>query len=568
MTQTKLPWWQTATGYQIYPRSFCDSNGDGIGDIPGIISKLDHLQDLGIGFVWLSPVYASPMRDNGYDIADYFAIAPEFGTMEDFDAMVMAAKTRNIRIVMDLVVNHCSSDHDWFVRACKSTDCPEHAYFYWREPLPDGSPPDDQRACFGGSAWHWVEAIGKYCYCHFGPQQPDLNWHNPALRREIYDMMNWWLDKGIGGFRMDVIELLGKDLDGRIYYEGPDMHRFIQEIHKECLAGRDVVSVGETWSATPDTALDYCGKNRRELDMVFNFNHVEAAWDPQLGRFGAGQFDLVTHKMILDDWQQALAEDGWNSLYLSNHDLPRPVSQYANDTKHRIRSAKMLAMVHYLMKGTPFIFQGEEIGMTNARFTTLAQFRDIETLGQLTEQLGPVGSNKRDEESVQGFLEHANKYGRDNARTPVQWNDGPLAGFSDRASWIDVNQNYQEINVAADRRNSDGVFAFYQRLIALRKTQPIMTQGSFELLAADDPEIFAYERVWEDQRLVVVANFSGLDVRLEMPELKIAGLTPLLATDHPNATAPPQTLGAYEGYTWLVSQKSSEEPTHRIETEH
>ena len=551
MTQSNTPWWQTATGYQIYPRSFCDSNADGIGDIPGIISKLDHLQDLGIGFIWLSPVYVSPMRDNGYDIANYREIAPEFGTMADFDTMVLEAKSRDIRIVMDLVVNHCSSDHDWFQKACESVDRPEHEFFYWRQPRKDGSPPDDQRACFGGSAWHWVAAVGKYCYCHFGAQQPDLNWHNPALRREIYDMMNWWLDKGIGGFRMDVIELLGKDLDGRVYYEAPDMHPFIQEMHQECLKGRDIVTVGETWSATPDTALDYCGRDRNELDMVFNFNHVQAAWDTKLGRFGPNQFDLPTHKMIMNDWQQALADDGWNSLYLSNHDLPRPVSHYADDKEHRVRSAKMLAMVHYLMKGTPFIYQGEEIGMTNAHFTSLDQFRDIETLGQLTEQLGPEGSIRRNESSVAEFLENANMNGRDNARTPVHWNADFLAGFSSETSWIDVNENRAEINVEADRSNPHGVFSFYQRIIELRKTLSIITHGSFELIAPSHPAVFAYARSWQGQRLLVVANFSDMDVRFDIPCLQKAGLTPLLSTDRPNLSGLPQILEAFEGYAWL-----------------
>jgi oligo-1,6-glucosidase len=298
--------------------------------------------------------------------------------------------------------------------------------------------------------------------------------------------------------------------------------------------------------------LDYCGHDRNELDMVFNFNHVQASWDPKLGRFGPSQFDLPTHKMILNDWQQALAEDGWNSLYLSNHDLPRPVSHYADDKEHRVRSAKMLAMVHYLMKGTPFIFQGEEIGMTNVHFTSLDQFRDIETIGQLTERLGPVGSNKRDEESVQEFLKSANSHGRDNARTPVQWDSGFLAGFSNVASWIDVNENFDEINVEADRANPDGVFAFYKQIIALRKTQPIITHGSFELFATDDPAIFAYAREWEGQRLVVLANFSGAEVTIDIPELIVAGLTPLLATDRPSRSGQPQILEPYEGYAWLV----------------
>ena len=557
MEQTGAPWWHTATGYQIYPRSFCDSNGDGVGDIPGITTKLDHLKDLGIGFIWLSPVYASPMRDNGYDIADYYAIAPEFGTMADFDEMLAEAQARGIRIVMDLVVNHCSSDHEWFAKACATTDCAEHDFFYWRDPLADGSPPDDQRACFGGSAWQWVEAVGKYCYCHFGPQQPDLNWHNPALRREIYDMMNWWLDKGIGGFRMDVIDLVGKDIDGRIYFEGPDMHPFIQELHRECLKGRDVVTVGETWSATPDTALGYCSRDRAELDMVFNFNHIQAAWDPTLGRFGANKFDLQTHKMIMNDWQQALAHDGWNSLFLSNHDLPRPVSHYADDGALRIRSAKMLAMVHYLMKGTPFIYQGEEIGMTNVTFRNLDQFRDIETLGQLTERLGEEGSNRRDEESVAAFLETANTNGRDNARTPVQWTDGVLAGFSNVASWIDVNENYPDINVEKDRSNPNGVFAFYQKFIELRKTLPIITHGNFELIASDDPQIFAYQREWQGETLWVLANFSDKPAIVDVSQFQGQGMRVLLATGNERVDAVPKTLQPFEGLVWLTAGEAN-----------
>ena len=499
------PWWKTATGYQIYPRSFCDLNGDGIGDIPGITSKLDHLADLGIGFVWLSPVYASPMRDNGYDISDYRAIAPEFGTLEDFDRLVEEARRRDIRIVMDLVVNHCLDEHEWFRKARASRDCPEHAYFYWRDPGPDGGPPDDQRACFGGPAWIWVPEVGRYHYAHFGPQQPELNWHNPALRAEIYDMMNWWLDRGIGGFRMDVIELIGKDLDRRIYAEGPDMHRFIREMHENCLAGRDVMTVGESWSASPATGPLYCGRDRRELDMIFHFNAIQAAWDPARGRFGPNLFDLRTHKRILNDWQQALAKDGWNSLFLSNHDLPRPVSHYGDDGAYRVRSAKMLATATYLQKGTPFIFQGEEIGMTNVRFERLDQFRDIETLGQYREQTARGVSEA-------AFIDGANANGRDNARTPVQWTAEPGAGFTEGTPWIDVNPNHVSINVAADRADPEGVFAYYQRLIALRKELPIVTAGDFRLALPDHPEIFAYDRHAGAEALLVITNFAGEEV--------------------------------------------------------
>ncbi|MEO0678396.1 MAG: alpha-glucosidase [Pseudomonadota bacterium] len=519
MTQ---PWWKTATGYQIYPRSFCDSNGDGIGDIPGIISKLGHLEELGIGFIWLCPVYASPMRDNGYDIADYRNIAPEFGTMEDFERLLAEARGRGIRIVMDLVVNHCSNDHPWFQAACASREVPEHDYFYWRAPGPDGGPPDDQRACFGGSAWHWVEAVGKYAYCHFGPQQPDLNWQNPALRAEIYDMMNWWLDKGLGGFRLDVIDLLGKDIDARIYHDAPDLHPLLAEMHSRCFAGRDIVTVGEAWSARPETALSYTGRARRELDMVFSFNHIEAGWDPIKGRYGGSRFDLVTHKSVLADWQTALAEDGWNSLYLSNHDLPRPVSFYGDEGPGRVASAKMLATVTYLMRGTPFVFQGEEIGMTNADFASVDQFRDIEALGQAREQLA-LGVSEAE------FVAGARVNGRDNARTPVQWSSACHAGFTTGTPWIDVNANHTHINVAADKAAPDGIFAHYRELIGLRRILPVISQGDFQLLWPEHPDLFAYTRRLRETVLFVLGNFSGKPVTLDRDELPKGPWTSLLA---------------------------------------
>lgn len=545
------PWWKSATGYQVYPRSFCDSNGDGIGDIPGIISKLDHLQDLGIGFVWLSPVYASPMRDNGYDISDYQAIAPEYGSMQDMDRLIAESATRDIKIVMDLVVNHCSSDHRWFRKACETRDCPEHDYFYWRDPGPHNGPPDDQRACFGGPAWIWVENVGRYYYGHFGPQQPDLNWHNPDLRRRIYEMMNWWLDRGIGGFRMDVIELVGKDLDARVYHEGPDMHRFIQEMHRECLSGRDILTVGESWAATPATALDYCASDRAELSMVFNFNHIEAAWDPEKGRFGPNLFDLRTHKGIMNDWQQALSQDGWNALYLSNHDLPRPVSHYADDGEYRVRSAKMLALATYLMKGTPFIYQGEEIGMTNANFSRLDQFRDIETLGQLEEQ-------RSNGVSEAAFIAGANVNGRDNARTPMQWDAQRHGGFTTSTPWIDVNDNYREINVASDRADPDGIFAFYQRLIQLRKTHEVTVHGNFEMLWPDDPALFAYRRTLGSTALFVVANWGSIPVALPKGTHFDGEWRLILSNDSGVETYPSENLalGPYVAAVWLSSQSA------------
>ncbi|MEO0544132.1 MAG: alpha-glucosidase [Pseudomonadota bacterium] len=545
MIEPRSPWWKSAVGYQIYPRSFCDSNADGIGDIQGIISKLDHLAELGIDFIWLSPVYASPMRDNGYDIADYYEIAPEFGTNADFDELLEAAQARQIKIVMDLVVNHCSSDHEWFRKACQTRDCVEHDYFYWRDAREDGGPPDDQRACFGGSAWHWVETIGRYCYCHFGPQQPDLNWQNPKLRDEIYAMMNWWLDRGIGGFRMDVIDLIGKDIDARVYFEGPDLHPFLQEMNERCLAGRDVVTVGEAWSAKPNTALDYSGHARREVSMVFGFDHVEAAWSPEKGRFGPNLFSLPTHKAILESWQHATATDGWNSLYLSNHDLPRPVSFYGDDGAYRVRSARMLAAVTYLMKGTPFIFQGEEIGMTNAKFERLEQFQDIETHGQFAE-LVAAGASTDD------FLASANINARDHARTPVQWTDEQWAGFSEVEPWMALNPNYTSINARSDKEDANGVFVWYRALVALKKSSPIIRDGSFELLLPEHPSIFAYIRALNDTRLLVIGSYA--DHEVELPDLDIAaGNWKTLLANTPNTLSSEfeGSLPPYFAGVWL-----------------
>lgn len=536
------PWWKTATGYQIYPRSFCDSNGDGIGDLRGIISKLDHLADLGIGFVWLSPVYASPMEDNGYDISDYMDIAPEFGTLADFDDLLVEARARDIRIVMDLVVNHCSDQHAWFKAAIADPASPYHDYFYWRDARADGTPPDDQRACFGGSAWHWVESLGNFYYGHFSPYQPDLNWENPALRADIYKMMNWWLDKGLGGFRLDVIDLLGKDLENRIYSQAPDMFRHLAEMHEACFAGRDILTVGETWSATPDNALMLCGQDAA-LDMVFNFNHIEASWDPAKGRWGPKLFHLPTFKRILADWQDALKDDGWNALYLSNHDLPRAVSFFGDDGAYRVKSAKMLALVTHLMKGTPFVYQGEEIAMTNTRFDTIAQFRDIEILGNYKDRMGE-GMAEPD------FIAGANANGRDNARTPVQWDGSEQAGFTSGTPWIDVNSNADTINAAADRADPDGVFAFYQTLIRLRRDLPVVTTGNFTLLAPDHPTLFAYMRETDRDRLIVVGNFSDTPADLDTSAFAGAAGTLLSNTEAGEPLGDTTAIGPWQGTVW------------------
>ena len=504
-------WWHRAVGYQVYPRSFQDANGDGIGDIPGLISRLDHLRDLGIGFIWLSPVYASPMADNGYDISDYRAIAPEFGTLEDFDRLVAEAAARGIRIVMDLVVNHSSSEHRWFRAARASANAPEHDFYIWRDPAPDGGPPDARKAVFGGPAWSLVPEIGKYYLHFFSPGQPDLNWANPALRHEIYDMMRWWFDRGIGGFRMDVIDLIGKDVDAGAYELGPHLHDYLQEMHREALAGRDILTVGESWNATLENALDFCGRDRRELDMVFQFAHIMAGWDSDLGKFAPKRVDLATLKRVLFDWQALLADDGWNALFLSNHDLPRQVSKYGDDGAFRVASARALATVLHLMKGTPFIYQGEEIGMTNVPFMRLDQFRDLETLNHWQE----LKARGVDWDS---FLKGANAEGRDNARTPMQWDAGAGAGFTAGMPWIEVNPNHRSINVEADHADPEGVFRHYARLTRLRRDEDVVSHGRFAGFAVEDPQIVAYSRELDGARLSVVANLSGAPAKFDVPD--------------------------------------------------
>ena len=514
---TEAPWWQRAVGYQIWPRSFQDSNGDGIGDLPGIISRLDHLADLGVGFVWLSPAYASPQADMGYDISDYRDIAPEYGTLDDMDRLIAEAGKRDIGIVMDLVVNHSSDKHHWFEAARSDRNAPERNYYVWADPDEDGKPPSDLRACFGGPAWNWCERAQQYYLGYFSPFQPDLNWRNPALRAEIWDMMNWWFDRGIAGFRMDVISLIGKDVENEVFEEGPFLHDYLQEMHRETLRGRDVVTIGESWSVSRETAPLYCAKDRDELSMVFQFNHIKSQWDDIHGKWKPKPFDLVSFKEELFGWQTALADEGWNSLFLSNHDLPRQVSKYGDDGEYRERSAKTLATITHLMKGTPFIYQGEEIGMTNIRLSRLDQFRDLEAIGLWHEE------HERGVE-WETFLAGANENGRDNSRTPVQWDDSDSAGFTTGHPWIEVNDNYRTVNIAAERAREDGILAHYRALVGLRRDRDIVAFGRFEAAAEDHPQVVAYQRRFRDERLVVVANMTGEDVRFDAPHsLHISG---------------------------------------------
>ncbi|PHV51158.1 glucohydrolase [Janthinobacterium sp. BJB301] len=505
-------WWHNAVVYQIYPRSFQDSNHDGVGDLAGIISRLDYLQHLGINLIWLSPVYRSPMDDNGYDISDYQDIAAEFGTLAEMELLIAEAAKRDIRILMDLVVNHTSDEHAWFVEAKKSKDNPYRDYYIWRNAGADGSPPDQQRSYFGGSAWEYDAASDEYYFHLFSKRQPDLNWENPQVQAEVHRMMNWWLDKGIGGFRMDVIDLIGKQVDQQIIANGAQLHPLLQQMHQATLAARDVLSVGETWSATPETAKLYSDPASQELSMVFQFEHITMTHDTKEGKWKPRPFDLIEFKQIISKWQTELADAGWNSLFWNNHDLPRAVSKYGDPGRYRVESAKMLATALHFLKGTPYVYQGEEIGMTNVRFDSIDDYRDIESLNLYHER---TAAGVSPETMMAGI--HAN--GRDNARTPMQWNSTHNAGFSTGTPWLKLNPNYPEINVAATLEQPDSVFFHYQKLIELRKHWDVMVYGKYLPLLEQHPQVFAYRRSLGSQQLVVVNNFSGEHVELDLPAM-------------------------------------------------
>lgn len=539
------PWWQSTVGYQIYPASFCDSNGDGIGDIVGIISKLDYLADLGIGFIWLSPVYASPMVDNGYDISDYFAINPMFGTMADMERLIAEAAKRRIGIVMDLVVNHTSNQHAWFKAAQSDRNSQYRDYYIWRDEPPVKGSDADITATFGGSAWSRCAESNELYFHLFAPEQPDLNWTNPTLRSEVYKMMNWWLDKGIAGFRMDVIDLIGKQPELGIVTDGPDLHRFLQEMYEATLAGRDAVTVGEAWSATVSTAPLYCAPQRRELSMVFQFAHVTQFWDERLGKWKPKAIDWPLLKSTFAAWQNALHGKGWNSLFWGNHDLPRAVSRYGDEGEHRIGSAKALATVLHMMEGTPFIYQGEEIGMTNAAFTRIDQYRDVETLNFHRIQ-------RMEGVAEEDFLAGARANSRDNARTPMQWSASAQAGFTDAKPWIPVNKNHTQINVEKDRSDPNGVFQHYSRLISIRRENAVVRHGDFQLFLADHPNLFAYQRRLGTSVLLIVANMSSHLVSIppsEMPQ--ITGRD--LITGRTASSAVGTTLQPYESFVLSFS---------------
>ena len=519
-------WWKESVVYQVYPRSFCDSNGDGIGDLNGITSKLDYLKELGIDVIWLSPVYQSPNDDGGYDISDYQAIMDEFGTMEDFDRLLAAAHERGIKIVMDLVVNHSSNEHKWFIESRKSVDNPYRDYYIWRPAKEDGSLPNNWGSCFSGPAWEYDKTTDMYYLHLFSKKQPDLNWENPVVRQEVYDMMNWWLEKGVDGFRMDVISLISKE-PGLPDYEpestgyaaynaganGPRVHEFLQEMREKALNNADTMTVGECAGVTLEEAKKYARSDGKELNMVFQFEHMEADFDEKTGKWTTKKLDLRVLKEILTRWQKGLQDIAWNSLYWENHDQPRSVSRFGNDSdQYREISAKMLATCVHMMQGTPYVYQGEELGMTNCPFNKLENLRDLESINafhELTEQ-GKI--------SEEDMLAAINYKGRDNARTPMQWDDSAYAGFSTAEPWIMVNPNYTKINAKDQVSREDSVFKYYQKLIRLRHNSDLIVYGTYDLILDDDKDIYAYTRTLGDEKLIVYCNFSENTREVELPE--------------------------------------------------
>jgi oligo-1,6-glucosidase len=525
------PWWKAAVVYQIYPRSFADSDGDGIGDLPGIIGRLDYLHRLGVDVVWLSPVYPSPQDDNGYDISDYQNIEPVFGTLADFDTLVEQVHARGMRIVMDLVVNHTSDEHPWFVESRSSKDNPKRDWYWWRPPRAGmaagqpGAEPTNWASFFSGPTWELDPATGEYYLHLFSRKQPDLNWENPEVRQAIYAMMRWWLDRGVDGFRMDVINMISKETslpdgvafhggslgDGFPYFIcGPRNHEFLAEMHREVFAGRDrpLLTVGEMPGVTLEQAVEFTAPERHEVDMVFQFEHVNL--DQGGSKWDVRPFRLRELKASFGRWQAGLAEVGWNSLYWNNHDQPRVVSRFGDDGAYRVEAAKMLGTVLHLHRGTPYVYQGEELGMTNAPFTSIDDFRDIESVNHYAQAV--VAG--QDPEAVLTALRFMS---RDNARTPMQWDDSTNAGFTTGTPWLAVNPNHKDINAAAAIADPDSVFHHYRRLIELRHTEPVVAHGDFTMLLPDDEHVYAFTRSLPGVELLTLGNFSGGSVAVDLP---------------------------------------------------
>jgi len=525
MNQT---WWEKAVVYQIYPKSFNDTTGNGVGDIQGIVEKLDYLHKLGVDVIWLTPIYASPQRDNGYDISDYFSIHPEYGTMKDFDLLLSEAHKKGIKVIMDIVVNHTSTEHEWFKQAASSKDNPYRNYYIWKDGKEDGSEPNNWQSKFGGNAWQYDEKTGQYYLHLFDVTQADLNWENEELRNKIYEMMNFWFEKGVDGFRLDVINLISKNQqfpddfvgDGRRFYtDGPRAHEFIHEMNKEVFSKYDSMTVGEMSSTTLEHCIQYSNPKRQELSMTFNFHHLKVDY-PNGEKWALGDMDFFALKEILSNWQTGMNKGGgWNALFWCNHDQPRVVSRYGNDKEYHKESAKMLATVIHMMQGTPYIYQGEEFGMTDPKFNSIEDYRDVESINMFN-LLKEAG--KTEEE----ILEILRRKSRDNSRTPVQWNDKANAGFTSGTPWINTARNYHEINAESALKDTDSIFYHYQKLISLRKEYDIVTNGDYELLLPEHPQLFAYVRSNDTEKLIVVNNFYETHISFELPaHVDIEGYT-------------------------------------------
>ena len=516
-------WWKNAVVYQIYPRSFKDSNGDGIGDLEGIYEKLDYLAELGIDVIWMSPVYKSPNDDNGYDISDYKDIMDDFGTMDDFDRVLKKAHSLNIKIMMDLVVNHTSDEHKWFIESKKSKDNPYHDYYMWADPDKNGNPPNRWESCFSGSAWEYVESVGQFYLHSFSRKQPDLNWDNPKVREEVFKMMTWWCDKGIDGFRMDVISMIskypglpdgpenGNGYTGNTSCDGPNIHKYLREMNEKVLSKYRLITVGECPGVNAEQAKKYANIDGSELDMIFQFEHVSgSALKPcHHGKWDGEAMTMPELRANFTKWQKDLEGCAWNSLFLSNHDQPRCVSRFGNDSEqYRELSAKMLATMTHFQKGTPYVYQGEELGMTNAYMENIADYRDIESLNAYKEL---TTKENIPAETVMGYIKAV---GRDNARTPMQWDASDNGGFTSGTPWLQVNKNYKTINADAQVNDPDSVFAYYKKLIALRHTNEVMVNGVYDVLIPDHPQIYAYTRTLGDKQLLVLCNDSDTNAAI------------------------------------------------------
>ncbi|WP_312098916.1 alpha,alpha-phosphotrehalase [Niallia sp.] len=554
-------WWQKAVVYQIYPKSFQDTTGNGVGDIQGIIKRLDYLKELGVDVLWLTPIYASPQKDNGYDISDYYSIHHEYGKMEDFDQLLEEAHQKGLKIIMDIVVNHTSTEHEWFKQAASSKDNPYRDFYIWKDGK-EGCEPTNWQSKFGGNAWQYDEKTGQYYLHLFDVTQADLNWENEQLRNEVYKMMTFWFEKGVDGFRLDVINLISKNQDfpdddgsvapgdGRKFYtDGPRVHEFIHEMNQEVFSQYDSMTVGEMSSTTLEHCIKYTKPERNELSMTFNFHHLKVDY-PNGEKWEIGEMDFHALKQILSNWQVGMhAGGGWNALFWCNHDQPRIVSRYGNDGKYHKESAKMLATTIHMMQGTPYIYQGEEFGMTDPKFTSIDQYRDVESLNMYN----ILQANGKPKEEI---LEVLRRKSRDNSRTPVQWNGEKNAGFTEGTPWIETAKNYKELNAENALKDKDSVFYHYQNLIKLRKEYDIITDGDYELLAPEDDKIFAYLRSTDKEKLLVVNNFYEEEVEFKLPKhIDTSGLTStILLSNYSNSASIKEsiTLRPYESIIYYL----------------